>query len=106
MGIFEENNTVDLWCKGVLVMFLIFATSYIDYSVMSQSDVDGTNNFLGRMTVALICLAVGIALAFMLNWLWRQLRPQGYNLGHSARIVFRFREAMLAQGLLTEQEVL
>ena len=40
---FLENNVVDLTCKTVLILFLVFATSYIDYSNMSPSDTERMN---------------------------------------------------------------
>ena len=63
-----ENNIVDFVCKSVLVLFLIFATSYIDYDSINQSDVQDTNEIYGTLTVVLVCSATAFAVLFFLRW--------------------------------------
>lgn len=73
---------------------------------MRAADVESMNEMYGHITVVLVSFAIGAIVFFFVKWLGQQLRPQGCEIGSSARIVCNFRAAMLAQGLLQERQIL
>jgi len=104
---YRTNNFVDLFLKGGLITFLVFATAFVDVGILSAQDVDANHHLYAiiMMTVLLVpMIVIGIE---VLRWVVTQYcRPAFNSAGLSANIVFGFRDVMAKQLLMSDQEVI
>eukprot|EP00930_Biecheleria_cincta_P092607 TRINITY_DN8259_c0_g2_i2.p1 TRINITY_DN8259_c0_g2~~TRINITY_DN8259_c0_g2_i2.p1 ORF type:complete len:1211 (+),score=137.59 TRINITY_DN8259_c0_g2_i2:532-3633(+) len=103
---YPENNFADLCLKSALVIFLILSTSFIDHSVLSKEYEDEQNKFFGHLLFAIILLAVACIALSILYWSLTLLCPERSETASNARILWRFRDVMLAQLMMPEHEAL
>ena len=103
---FDENNAVDLMLKFTLLLFIMLATSYIDSTLMRDGYLAEMNEAFGYITVAFFILGTLFALYMFVRWVFYYFRPAGLNTGEAASAVWRFRDIMAAQCLMSEKDVL
>lgn len=104
---FRNNNFVDLFLKYALIIFLVFATAFVDTASISVQDVERNEHFYAIIMVGVLVIPMLLVVAEVGRWaVFSAIETEGKFFGRAARVVFGFRDAMTEQLLLSDREVL
>ena len=98
---FNDANRVDLSFQAAVIIFLIVATSFIDYAEIGSDVLEDNRSYYGYLGLSVLSFAVFLAFCYFLRWLITSYcRAAGANLGRRANIIFQFRDVMAVQASL------